>query len=264
MISFYTTAFNLDDFDIDIEEALLNWLYYADEVIIATINKDYKKLKQKVESSKLFGIKKIKIVSKDIDIKNDIFWDGKLKNLSLQNCTNKVAFQVDLDERISGSKEDYMSMAEELSLHDFPCSIMIPTINLYGDLEHFTDIGHKWYIHTQKNAFRGTVNFAIKEDGCFDPEKSDTCELIDNQGALIPCIGKINFTKTGPKVIHLGTLDFKRRANLNKNFWREIWSERKTLSQKKQVDAIDVLTDSLSFEKTSQEHNLPTPLWPTL
>ena len=79
MISFYTTAFNLDDFDIDIEEALLNWLYYADEVIIATINKDYKKLKQKVESLKLFGIKKIKIVSKDIDIKNDIFWDGKLK-----------------------------------------------------------------------------------------------------------------------------------------------------------------------------------------
>ena len=119
MISFYTTAFNLDDFDIDIEEALLNWLYYADEVIIATINKDYKKLKQKVESSKLFGIKKIKIVSKDIDIKNDIFWDGKLKNLSLQNCTNKVAFQVDLDERISGSKEDYMAMARELSLHDF-------------------------------------------------------------------------------------------------------------------------------------------------
>ena len=30
MISFYTTAFNLDDFDIDIEDALLNWFYYAD------------------------------------------------------------------------------------------------------------------------------------------------------------------------------------------------------------------------------------------
>jgi len=62
MISFYTTAFNLDDFDIDIEDALLNWFYYADEVVIATINKDYKKVKEKVKRSKFFGVRKIKIL----------------------------------------------------------------------------------------------------------------------------------------------------------------------------------------------------------
>jgi hypothetical protein len=264
MISLYTTAFNLGDFDVDIEDALSNWFYYVDEVVIATIDKDYKKLKNKIESSKFFGIKEIKIVSKDIDISNDIFWDGKLKNLSLQNCSNNVALQIDLDERISGSKKDYTLMANELGLHDFPCSLLIPTINLYGDLEHFKDIGYKWYIHTQKDSFRGAVNFAIKDDGCFDPEKSDTCELIDGRGSLIPCIGKINFTETGPKIIHLGALNFERKANLNKKFWRKIWSERKTLSQKKQVDATDVCIDPLEFKEVVQKHNLSTPLWPNL
>ena len=264
MISFYTTAFNLDDFDIDIEDALLNWFYYADEVVIATINKDYKKVEEKVKRSKFFGVRQIKIVSKDIDISTDIFWDGKLKNLSLQNCSNKVAFQIDLDERVSGIKEDYIAMAKELSLHDFPCSIMIPTVNLYGDLDHFKDVGYKWYIHTRKNCFRGAVNFSMKEDGCFDPEKSDTCELIDSKGYLIPCIGKINMTQTSPKIIHLGSLDFQRRANLNKKFWRNIWSDRKTLSEKKQVDATDVYIDSSDFKEAAQKHNLPTPLWPKL
>ena len=187
-----------------------------------------------------------------------------MKNLSLQNCSNEFVFQIDLDERISGAKEHYLDLIKELSMHDFPCSIMLPTVNLYGDLEHFSDIGYKWYIHKQKNTFRGTVNFAMKNDGCFDPEKSDTCELIDDQGQLIPCIGKIDFTLNGPKVIHLGALDFERKANLNNNFWRNIWSERKTLSQKKPVDAEDVYINPSDFQNSSEKHNLPTPLWPNV
>ena len=261
MISIYTTAFNLENFKIDLVDAIDNWLVYGEEIIVATINEDYEKIKDIIKSSKFSKNKKIKIVSENIDIKNDIFWDGKLKNLSLKSCSNDVVLQVDLDERLSGSKKIYKMAEEEILLHDFPCSIMIPTINLYGDLDHYKDIGYKWYMHTRKDTFRGSVDFAIQENGIFDPEKSDTCELIDKDGQLIPCVAKLPVTSDGPKVIHLGSLDFHRRANLNKKFWRKIWSDRKTLSQDREVEATDVYTDHLEFEEPTKKHNLPTPLW---
>ena len=264
MISIYTTAFNLENFKIDLVDAIDNWLVYGEEIIVATINEDYEKIKDIIKSSKFSKNKKIKIVSENIDIKNDIFWDGKLKNLSLKNCSNDVVLQVDLDERLSGSKKIYKMAEEEILSHDFPCSIMIPTINLYGDLDHYKDIGYKWYMHTRKDTFRGAVDFAIQENGMFDPEKSDTCELIDKDGKLIPCIAKLPVTSDGPKVIHLGCLDFSRKAHINQKFWRKEWSQRKTLSQGKDVDAEDLFTDPSEFKDTKIKHNLKTPLWPTI
>jgi hypothetical protein len=57
---------------------------------------------------------KIKIVDIDIDF-NNLFWDGILKNNGLQNCSNEIVFQIDLDERVSGTKEFSSSWA--LYLH---------------------------------------------------------------------------------------------------------------------------------------------------
>ena len=264
MISLYTTAFNLKDFNVDLDDCLANWFYYADEIVIATLKKDEEDVREKITSSKFSDSEKITLVSADLDIPEDVYWDGKLKNTSLQSCRYNVAIQVDLDERLSGDKEGYIQIAKEINKHDFPCSVMLPTINLYGDLDHFADVGYKWYMHTREHTFRGPVNFALKNDGNFDPEKSDTCELIDEKGNLIPCIGKIAFTNNDPKVIHLGFLDIQRRANLNKNFWKDIWSERKTLSQKKKVEATNVLTNVSEFDPPTKLHNLPKPLWPKI
>lgn len=264
MISLYTTAFNLKDFDVDLDDAFSNWLYYVDEIVIGTLRKDHEDVREKITSSKYYDPKRIGVVSRNLDIFQDIYWDGKLKNASLENCKHSVAIQVDLDERLSGDKQGYIEIAKEISKHDFPCSVMLPSINLYGDLDHFVDIGYKWYMHTREQTFRGPVNFALKNDGSFDPEKSDTCELIDEKGNLIPCIGKIAVTNNDPKVIHLGFLDIERRANLNKNFWKDIWSERKSLSRKKKVEATNVLTDPTDFNPPSKLHNFPQPLWPKL
>jgi hypothetical protein len=264
MISLYTTAFNLGSFVYSLDEAISNWLYYVDEVVIATIPKDYKELLKKIETLDSFCRNKIKIISEDIKIPEDIYWDGKIKNIALQNCSNNIVIQVDLDERLSGSKDGYIQVAQHLQSHDFACSAMLPTVNLYKDLDHFKDTGYKWYMHKKEGSFRGPVNFAVKEDGCFDPEKSDTCELVDSQGNLIPCICKTELTLNDPKIIHLGFLDLQKRADLNKGFWRDIWSERKSLSQQTHIEATDVVTNISDFEETAQKHNLPQPLWPNL
>tara|TARA_R100000995_G_C3468678_1_gene117112 strand:- start:901 stop:1314 length:414 start_codon:yes stop_codon:yes gene_type:complete len=137
---------------------------------------------------------------------------------------------------------------------------MLPTIDLYEDVHSFVNIGYKWYIHTRDGTNRGSVNFSLKNDGTFDPEKSDTCELIDDQGQLIPCIGRVSFAEHDPKIIHLGYLNLEDKNNINKNFWGKIWHKRKT-----GIDSPDFEPEEVkSGDPRKQPHNLPIPLWPSL
>ena len=233
MISLYTTAFNLKNFNINFDDAFSNWLCYVDEITIGTLRSEHEQVRDLVVKSEYYDSEKIGVGSRHLDIYDDIYWDGKLKDAALKNSHHDVALQVDLDERISGDIAGFEFLSDEIVDTDFPCSVMIPYLNLYQDMDHFLDIGYKWYLHTREGTNRGPVNFALKEDGCFDPEKSDTCELIDDEGNIIPAISKIPFGDNQPKIIHLGFLDLERRANLNKKFWKDIWSKRKSLSQKK-------------------------------
>jgi hypothetical protein len=262
MISAYTTAFNLEDMKLSLKEALFNWFVYFDEVVISTRETDLGDVKSRLANFSL--LHKVKIVSLDIGTE-DLHWDGKLKNNGLQNCSHNVVFQIDLDERIAGSQPQLNQLAEAISRSPSPCSISIQNIDLFGDLNHYKTMGRKWYLHSRGGCYRGAVNFARIDNEIFDPEKSDTCELIDENGDLIPCIGTIRFTIDSPKVFHLGFLDLERRAHLNQTFWKDIWSERKSLSQQKEVEATDVFIDAKKFDSTPKyKHNIPLPLWPTI
>ena len=258
MISLYTTAFNLDKINIYLDEIFSNWLCYVDEIVIATFRSQHVEVMNRVARSNLYDPKKIRVVSKHVEIETDIYWEGKLKNTALQNCKNEVALQCDLDERISGDIIAFKNIAEELIKHDFPCSVMMPTIDLYEDLNHYVSIGQKWYIHKKEGSSRGSVNWARKEDGTLDPEKSDTCELVDVEGNLIPCIGKIEFTRDGPKIIHLGYLDLDERNKVNK-FWGKIWNHR----HKGKFDQDYKMDQIKAGDPRKKPHDLSHPLWPT-
>ena len=103
----------------------------------------------------------VKIISTDLNTEEDLYWDGKLKNAALERCNNDIVIQVDLDERISGGKETFSKLVTEINSHDFPCSIMLPTIDLYEDLNHFINIGYKWYLHTRKGTRRGAPQLIL-------------------------------------------------------------------------------------------------------
>ena len=261
-ISAYTTIFNLKNIQLSIIDALDNWFYYFDEVIISTLTKDVNEINEEIKNYKFFN--KIKIVDIDIDF-NNLFWDGILKNNGLQNCSNEIVFQIDLDERVSGTKEFLENLYNILISQNKPCSLMLKTIDLFDDLDHYKNIGQKWYIHTKKDCYRGAVNFAKINNEVFDPEKSDTCELIDKDGNLINCLGCLNATDDSIKIFHLGFLDLNRRSQLNKNFWKDIWSERKSLSQNKKIEANDIFIDPNEFNSINKyKHNFSQPLWPTI
>ena len=257
MISLYTTAFNLGNFGFSLEDALSNWLYYVDEVVISTLTSQVEEIKNEVKETGFDD--SVKIVAPDLNINEDLYWVGKLKDASLKKCTHDVVIQADFDERISGSKESLHELAKEINIHDFSCSIMLPTIDLYEDLNHYMTIGSKWYLHTRRGTNRGAVNFGIKEDGSIDPKKSDTCELIDTEGNLIPCIGRIEFNEKDPKIIHLGYLNLNTRNEINKNFWSQMWRLR-TGSEPSGCKT-KVFT---SEDPRKKPHQLSQPLWPTL
>jgi|TARA_Y100000004_G_scaffold141411_1_gene160797 hypothetical protein len=259
MISLYTTVFNLDKLDVDFDEVFSNWLYYADEIVIATFRWEHEQVRNKIIKSKFFDSKKIGVVSRHLEIEQDVYWEGKLKNAALEACKNEIAIQCDLDERISGSKDRFEICCKVILDHDFPCSIMLPTIDLYEDLDHYINIGHKWYLHTKKGAYRGSVVWARKEDGSLDPEKSDTCELIDADGNLIPCVAKLELDEDNPKIIHLGHLDLEYRNKINQ-FWGKIWNHR----DKGKFDADFQPEKAKAGDPRKEKHNLPQPLWPTI
>ena len=259
MISLYTTLFNIDKLDVDLDEVFSNWLYYVDEIVIATFRWEHEKVTDKIIKSKFYDSKKIGVVSRHVEIETDVYWEGRLKNAALTNCKHKIAIQCDLDERISGDFNLFKHLCHTISANDFPCSIMLPTIDLYEDLDHYINIGHKWYIHTKEGAYRGSVNWARKEDGNLDSEKSDTCELIDKNQNLITCIGKVDFYNNNPKIIHLGYLDLNKRNKVNE-FWGKIWNHRKS----GKFDSSYKIDEVKTGDSRKKKHNLPKPLWPQL
>lgn len=236
MISVYTTAFNIEKNKFDINSCLKNFLELANEVCIATIpdNEDNTSniLKDIADNNQ-----KVKIITNNNINSNTFAKDGKLKNIALQACSNNICVQLDSDERISDVNVWKLFIENNKKIILSGYAFMIPVINLYKDKYHYRDIGTKWYIHRKEGMQRGIVNFAKLENGKFDKNKSDGCELIDSNGNLPQSINilyhtnfeaksPIEILKTSkiPFVIHYGYEDLNRRASINKNFWQKEWS----------------------------------------
>jgi hypothetical protein len=99
--------------------------------------------------------------------------------------------------------------------------------------------------------YRGIVNFAKKQDGKIDTDKSDTCELIDANGNLVQTLmfdNSIEKLREGetPYVFHYWAVNEGQRIKQNE-FWQPVWSNRAGKN-------IDTKTDFSKIEK--KEHKL--------
>ena len=236
-IDFYTSAFNIIKNNFDYIPAIENWVKVANKISIAVNTSDdstYEKLEELYEQYP----NKLSIFKTDVSY-DDPDFDGKIKNLALQNCSSDIVFGLDLDERIPMNMIHRLFLyAEALKDDKTNDCYALPSIDIYKDMDHFSKIGYKWYLHKRKGCYRGTVNFAKNEDGTHDITKSDSCELINEYGNLVniryfpsynPRINtpdeklKTVLQNNVPYVIHLGYLDIQRRNELNNNFWKKQW-----------------------------------------
>lgn len=266
--SIYTSLFNYSPEKFDIVDAFRNWLKYGNEIVIGTFKEQEKDIVAAIEAE-IVGLWDqtftFKVVAGEDTSIDDPFFDGKLKNAALQACSNEVVIQQDMDERLSGKKEDWQHVGESLLAMGAPIGCMIPVIDLYKDLDHYKSIGSKWYIHLKEGAYRGVVNFAWRNSEHVDISKSDSTELVDSEGNLLPmCHYNLFVTDSRPisgldidhcHIVHLGYLDLEKRKQNNK-FWQPIWSARNG-------SEVEVATTTEQLEKENQAipHGLPREWW---
>jgi len=261
-ISVHTLLFNYIPEKYHILDAFTNWSKYADEIVVATLEDQVSEILKEFDrlsvTDKLNTVK-IRVVSDEKINADDPLFVGKLKNLSLRNCSNDVVIQQDFDERIGGLPEYWEVGAEQLRVLNIPAACFVPVIDLYKDFDHYKSIGTKWYLTKKEGVYRGPVTFAKKENGLIDTDKSDTCEAINHNGELLPSMSLIDFMKDlntdFPHVVHLGYLDLEQRIEHNK-FWGPVWSAR---SGKKVEVATDL--ETLEKENEAKPHGLKQKWW---
>jgi hypothetical protein len=233
MWSIYTSLYNLNGGFIDWKDAIENFASFSDELVISTLPKDKDIIEQYLinEYSQHKQNALIKIVPIDISL-DDLAFDGKLKNAALKACTQPFCILLDGDERIDvKDKEKWVIWAESLSKEVQHDSYLVPVIDIFNSNREYKSIGQKWYLHKNlPHLNRGIVNFAKKGDK-IDHTKSDTCELIYDDGNLCRSISLCGFPsiesikKIGIKIWHLGWLDKEKRLKSNE-FWQPVWNNR--------------------------------------
>ncbi len=262
MFSIYASAFNLIKNNFDYKGALNNFSAFADEVVLAinTSEDNTFEVLQSYITEK--GYTNVVLIQTSFDYKDNEF-DGKIKNAALQATKQPLKVSMDMDERIPLSQKDKWIQYGNIMLQSNMMAFFVPTIDLWGDKDHIrmhSGIGVKWRIH-KKGCKRGVVNSARRMDGKIDTSMSDTCELIDAGGELIPTAHIITnptymmpihakFLKPYIYTVHYGYLDFQYRLNINK-FWKEKWEDRSG-----QPENVATTIQELTKEKVIK-HNLP-------
>jgi hypothetical protein len=260
--SIYTSAFNLLKMGFDWKPVLDNWVQFLNgrgEISIAVNTSEdgtFEALNEYARASLVtHSAMSWKIVKTEIPY-TDPWFDGKIKNAALRNCTSRFAILLDLDEVIPlWSRDAWQSAVGLLEQNGFRFdALLIPSIDLFHDEHHMKGgIGGKWYLHFNRpNLGRGPVGFARREDGTIDITKSDTTELIDihtnelaRYGATLDPrfsdVLKLNLIQTGtaPVVYHLGWLNKEQRLRQSA-FWAPVWNARegKDVEQAKTADEL--------------------------
>lgn len=262
-LSIYSTAFNAIKNNFDFKGALDNWFFYADEVCISVNTSEDDTFEQISEygKSKNYNL----IINKTSFSYDDPFCYGKIENSALQTCSGDILIQQNLDERWAGDKTRLLEICENLKNTESCKALYIPTVDLYGSVDQYLNLGQKWYIH-KRGLNRGAVNFGIKQDGRPDYNKTSTDELIDKDGQLVPTIPLLThlniynlreYANAGwPFTFHLGYLNLKDRVERAK-WWKTFWENATGGDKNTHPTDIKELLD-----KRTTTHMLP--LWNSL
>lgn len=225
MLEIYQTAHNLIKNNIwGWEKSFQSSCLFADKVTII-VNKSEDKTREKIQES-LINFDNWQIIDTDISI-NDRWFDGKLKQIGLENCSEEFKLQLDADEAPIGSRAMWDNYLFQFKFSPAKC-LAIASVNFFKDFNGYYSITHKQYLSKGTDCFRGPVIHARNSDGSIDTTKSDGCDLITKDGnfaqtAFLPndleSIEKLEV----PAINHWGYVNLKSRIERNIKFWNEHW-----------------------------------------
>lgn len=278
MFSIYTSVFNIVKNKYDYETAFKNYNDFADEIVISTIKNNEDSTLEILNNLQKTN-NKFKIIISDFDRSDPLFW-GKLRNDGLQACSKEFCISLDLDELLPiWQKYSWINHARSLT-YSSQDAYLVPLINLWQNKKFIrwdakTNYLFKWALHKNPNIAtkklkRGPVNFALKTDNTVDITKSDTNELIYEDGELVNSLRIINNHNGNPNeyiqecglkifIYHTGYLNFEDRILRNKNFWNEQFKIQAGFNQISSADQFAPVDEKDLLNKNLFEHNLK--LW---
>lgn len=256
MISLYVTCYNIltNGFS-DWKERLKSHAEFADELIVV-VNKSEDETEAAIKDF-LAPYKNWKVIPANFS-KLDPFFDGRLKNLALQNTTKEFKVQIDMDEEIPLWQRPLWEN-KLFQLKFSGAKVMaVPSVDLFNDEGHFKAINWKTYINIGQ-AYRGPSAHALKPGYFINTQISDGTELIDEKFNVIPAIASgpcdLAALESGEDifVLHYGYIDKQERIKRNSAFWSAHW-----LQESNGTKPAHVLHDSLeSFNHYEYKpHNL--------
>lgn len=270
MFSIYSTAFNVVKNNFDYEEAIDNFCSFAEEVVIS-VNQSEDNTYEELSRLRDEKYSNLKLLPATVSYEDPRI-DGKLFELALQSTTQEFKIILGLDHRIPlYQKASWEKLAYDMRFAQFD-AYMIPVLDLWGDenkvrWDEENNIQMMWFLH-KGGLHRGVVNFAKLDNGKFDPSKSDSNELIYEDGELV----NFNYFLQGHHtsleaylqslkeqnvfVFHTGYVNFDNRIKVNKDIWQKQWEEIRPPEKRENQVALN--KDQLEKHKT-YEHNLK--LW---
>ena len=221
----------------NIEDTLKNFTSFFDEVVVATVKSkdDTREILAKLE--KIYS--NLKVIDTDVKIEGSNRFDGVLKTIAMNKCTNPIRVIADFDERfILSQRPAWDRAAERLLQVPYLDGVLIPVIDLYKDkfsIRADQQIGQKFRLHKASVIERGVPRFAELGGGLFSASKSDSTDPLNSNKDLCNFCSLIDpielnpvfaqNLKNFPFVVHLGVLDLARRIRINKEFWQKKWKE---------------------------------------
>lgn len=236
----YVSVFNVVKNGLPYEKPLRDMLAFFDHVSVAVNTSTDNTLEVIKALDNTSG--KLTVTETSFSYK-DVTFDGAVKNAALQACPQGdqwLYVQMDLDEMIPLSQRPIWNEAAKqlLEMPSIKC-LMIPSIDLWGSLETIRadkPIGQKFRLH-KGGLRRGVWRHAWISYGVrFDTNRSDSTELIDQNGDLVKSMdgapsmalhpSTISILRQYPHVFHLGYVDYEQRARVNRAIWADHWTLR--------------------------------------
>lgn len=258
-ISIYVTCYNLLTHGFDgWQDNLKSAAQFADELIIV-VNNSEDDTDSAIRTA-LWGFNNYKIIPANFS-KLDPLFDGRLKNLGLQSCSEPCKIQLDADESIGLWQRPLWENAFIQLKYSGAQAMAIPSVDIYKDANHFKSINFKAY-GSIGQLWRGPAGNALKPGYFINTQFSDGTELIDEHfqpaKTLVTCLNGPNLLEdlesgNFPYVTHWGYLNIQQRIERNQKFWGAHW-----LQESNGTKPAHVLHDSLeSFNHYEYKpHNL--------
>jgi len=261
MFSIYSAAYNIQKFKFNYTKNIRNWCDFVgnDGQVVIAVNTS-----EDDTWNELCYIKKyllnLELIQTSIPYTNNRF-DGMIKQSALSKCISPVRCLMDLDEVFPRYNKDKWSQAASFLTKSPYDGLLLPVLDLWGNEKHIKkqNIGQKFRLH-KRNVRRGVWRRAELPNGKFDTTMSDSTEPILADGELAYFSSMIHpeylkyenssILSDFPFVIHEGYLDFDKRIDINKNFWKSAWEDRSGKEE-------NVVIEKSDLEKTEVwEHGL--------